>query len=112
MKFNKEELKLIKKALDFYMRIGIGQMTQIKDHPTFISVLSERLKENQPDEPFGSEYHAIRKEADKLFTMGRNELIKEVFTSKDASYGIYNDKVDESCRDALKLIERIEEHQK
>lgn len=111
MEFNKEELDLIKKALDFYMRIGIGQMYVIKDHPTFVSVLSDRMTENQPDNMFSSEYHTIRKEADEVFTLGRNKLINEVFTSKDASYGIYNDKVDESCRDALKLIKRIEEQQ-
>jgi hypothetical protein len=31
----KEQLQLIQRALDFYSRIGIGQFTEIKDHPSF-----------------------------------------------------------------------------
>lgn len=30
-----EQLRLIQRALDFYSRIGIGQFSEIKDHPTF-----------------------------------------------------------------------------
>ena len=30
-----EQLKLIQRALDFYSRIGSGQFSEIKDHPTF-----------------------------------------------------------------------------
>lgn len=30
-----EQLQLVQQALDFYSRIGIGQFTEIKDHPTF-----------------------------------------------------------------------------
>jgi hypothetical protein len=30
-----EQLRLIQNALDFYSRVGMGQFTEIKDHPTF-----------------------------------------------------------------------------
>lgn len=32
---SEEQLRLIQKALDFYSRVGIGQFTEIKNHPTF-----------------------------------------------------------------------------
>ena len=32
---NKKQLQLIQRALDFYSRVGIGQFTEIKNHPTF-----------------------------------------------------------------------------
>jgi hypothetical protein len=34
-----EQLRLIQSALDFYSRIGIGQFTEIKNHPSFESYL-------------------------------------------------------------------------
>jgi hypothetical protein len=30
-----DQLRLIQNALDFYSRVGMGQFTEIKDHPTF-----------------------------------------------------------------------------
>lgn len=39
-----EQLKLIQCALDFYSRVGIGQMWAIKDHPTFQKVLYDKLR--------------------------------------------------------------------
>ena len=35
LEVTKEQLQLIQRALDFYSRIGIGQFTEIKDHPSF-----------------------------------------------------------------------------
>jgi len=35
IELNNQQLQLIQKALDFYIRVGIGQFTVIKDHPTF-----------------------------------------------------------------------------
>ena len=32
---NEKQLQLIQRALDFYSRVGIGQFTEIKNHPTF-----------------------------------------------------------------------------
>lgn len=39
-----EQLRLIQNALDFYSRVGIGQMNVIKDHPTFEGALREKLR--------------------------------------------------------------------
>lgn len=39
-----EQLRLIQQALDFYSRVGIGQMWAIKDHPTYEGVLREKLR--------------------------------------------------------------------
>ena len=39
-----EQLRLIQQALDMYSRIGIGQLWVIKDHPTYYSVLHDKLR--------------------------------------------------------------------
>lgn len=39
-----EQLKLVQHALDFYSRVGIGQMWAIKDHPTYQKVLADKLR--------------------------------------------------------------------
>lgn len=39
-----KQLRLIQSALDFYSRVGIGQMWAIKDHPTYQQVLSDKLR--------------------------------------------------------------------
>ena len=39
-----EQLKLIQTALDFYSRVGIGQMWAIKDHPTYQNVIYDKLR--------------------------------------------------------------------
>ena len=45
-----EQLRLIQNALDFYSRVGIGQMDAIKDHPTFEGALREKLRPKKPIE--------------------------------------------------------------
>jgi len=35
LEVNNDQLSLIQNALDFYSRVGIGQFSVIKDHPTF-----------------------------------------------------------------------------
>jgi len=42
------QLKLIQNALDFYARVGMGQLSVIKEHPTFENVLSNKLRSQQP----------------------------------------------------------------
>ena len=39
-----DQLHLIQKALDFYSRVGIGQMWAIKEHPTYERVLMDKLR--------------------------------------------------------------------
>ena len=44
LQVNDEQLRLIQKALDFYSRVGIGQMWAIKEHPTYENILREKLR--------------------------------------------------------------------
>lgn len=39
-----EQLQLIQRALDFYSRVGIGQFTEIKDHPSFEKALEKACR--------------------------------------------------------------------
>lgn len=41
IELNNSQLRLIQTALDFYSRVGIGQFTEIKNHPTFERYLEE-----------------------------------------------------------------------
>ena len=45
-----EQLKLIQTALDFYSRVGMGQFTEIKDHPTFERHLEDLCRPNKTPE--------------------------------------------------------------
>jgi hypothetical protein len=44
LKLTEEQLALIQKALDFYSRIGIGQMEEILSHPTYYEKLRDELR--------------------------------------------------------------------
>jgi len=44
LEVTEKQLRLIQKALDFYSRVGIGQMWAIKEHPTYEGVLREKLR--------------------------------------------------------------------
>jgi hypothetical protein len=54
-----------------------------------------------------SKYHWIRDAVDVKLTDARNHLIQDHSVSTNGSWGIYNDKVDESCREAFNLIQVI-----
>ena len=143
-----EQLRLIQTALDFYSRVGIGQMEEIARHPTFEKTLYNSLTPNKPIEigdqtnvgvviEIGdgyvktkgiwngkeeervfndvsivrhsidySAYHSMVDAACKLFTEGRNILIGKNMQS-NASYGIFSDNVDDSCRVAFDIIQVI-----
>ena len=150
---NEKQLQLIQRALDFYSRVGIGQFTEIKNHPTFenhlykvcapdktpevgdrtpqgnileikdgkalINGSIDKKKGGWCDKPEWkklkdvelstdySKYHHIRDVADVMFTDARNHLIQDRSVGTNGSWGIYNDKVDESCREAFNLIQVI-----
>lgn len=143
-----EQLRLIQTALDFYSRVGIGQMDEIARHPTFEKALHNSLVPNKPivvgdktnvgtvieisndyiktkgiwngkeeERVFTdvsvvrhsidySIYHTMVDAACKLFIEGRNILIGKDMQS-NASYGIFSDNVDESCRVAFDIIQVI-----
>lgn len=43
-----DQLHLIQKALDFYSRVGTGQMWTIKEHPTYENYLKDKLRSKEP----------------------------------------------------------------
>jgi len=100
-----EQLKLIQEALDMYSRIGIGQFWVIKDHPTFQDILHKGCKVGE-DVDYVL-YHNLRDSADKHLTLGRDILIADSTLGQHGSFGIYNEKVDESCRVAYDLLQVI-----
>ena len=142
-----EQLRLIQNALDFYSRVGIGQMWAIKDHPTYEGVLREKLRPKKvievgdrtergdvvkitknriqtkgtwntkeelrwfPKEDVKlsidyEQFHSIRDNGEKQLNIGRNTLLQEEIHN-NASYGIHNPNVDESCRVAFDIIQVI-----
>ncbi len=53
-----------------------------------------------------SQFHDIRDKGDKILNQGRNMLLQDDLHD-NASYGIYNPNVDESCRVAFDIIQVI-----
>lgn len=47
---NGTQTKVLQNALDFYSRVGIGQMETILEHPTFVKLLYDSLTPNKPIE--------------------------------------------------------------
>jgi len=101
-----KQLRLIQQALDFYSRIGIGQLDEIKDHPTFAKYLAEQVKDVDGKVDY-ERYHLIREQADNAFTQGRNMLWNDFTRDRNGSWGIHNPNVDESCMVAYDLIQVI-----
>jgi hypothetical protein len=143
-----DQLKLIQTALDFYSRVGIGQFTEIKNHPTFEQSVyyncspykklevgdhtmrgeitkitkaaiwtkgrwsgQEEVKkwtdiENVKLSPDWEKYHRLRGDVDKQLNVARNLLIGDNI-GVNGSWGIYHSRVDESCRIAFSIIEKI-----
>lgn len=100
-----KQLQLIQKSLDFYSRVGIGQFDAIKDHPTFEKHLHKEFEID--GETDYTRYHAVRDSADNVIFQARNILYNDNSLSRNGSWGIYNKKVDESCREAFDLIQVI-----
>ena len=100
-----DQLRLIQQALDFYSRVGIGQFDAIKDHPTFEKHLHKEFEIDGKTDY--NRYHAVRDSADNVIFQARNILYNDNSLSKNGSWGIYNPKVDESCREAFDLIQVI-----
>lgn len=50
LEMNEDQVQLLQDALDFYSRVGIGQMDRILDHPTYKNYLAEKLRSKKPFE--------------------------------------------------------------
>jgi hypothetical protein len=101
-----QQLNLIQEALDFYSRVGIGQFDVIKDHPTFYNVLHKSFTSKDGKMDY-ERYHAIRNNVDMMMVSPRNALLNHLDLPRNASWGIYNPEVDESCRVAYDLVQVI-----
>jgi len=106
IELNNTQLRTIQSALDMYLRIGIGQFTVIKDHPTFQKHLSNLFQDKNGKTDYNV-YHKFRDMADNTLTEGRNILIRELNKGTNASWGINHQSVDESCREAHDIIQVI-----
>jgi len=100
------QLRLIQEALDFYSRVGIGQFDVIKEHPTFEEHLKNEFK-NEEGKIDYNRYHEVRNNVDVMLVQPRNMLLNSPLLGRNASWGIYNPSVDESCRIAFDLIQVI-----
>jgi hypothetical protein len=103
---SEEQLRLIQRALDFYSRIGIGQFTEIKDHPTFQNNLINQFKDDNGKTDY-TRYHEVRDAVDMMLVQPRNMLYNDTSMSVNGGWGIHNPNVDDSCRDAYDLIQVI-----
>lgn len=105
IQLTEEQLRLVQDALEMYSRIGIGQFWVIKDHPTFEKLL--RSKCTSGGETDYGLYHEMRDAADKHLSLGRDTLICNSTLGLHGSYGIFNEKVDDSCRVAYDIVQVI-----
>jgi hypothetical protein len=101
-----EQLRLVQTALDFYSRVGIGQFEEIKNHPTFTNHLRNEFKDENGKTDYGR-YHEVRDIVDTILVQPRNMLLGDLKLPKNASWGIHNPDVDESCRVAFDIIQVI-----
>tara|TARA_R110001606_G_C15169976_1_gene628042 strand:+ start:38 stop:634 length:597 start_codon:yes stop_codon:yes gene_type:complete len=146
-----EQLTLIQQSLDFYSRVGAGQFTVIKDHPSFQRNLEDICrpeKEIEVDDktPQGkvlevkggkalidgsvvdgrwnkksewkkiedvklstdyTRYHSIRDVVDNRLSEARNTLINDFSVGTNGNWGIYNKRVDDTCRMAFDIVQVI-----
>ena len=52
-------------------------------------------------------YHSIRDQVDTMLADCRNHLIQDYSVGKNGSWGIYNNDVDETCRESFNMIQVI-----
>jgi len=64
-----DQLRLIQNALDFYSRVGMGQFTEIKDHPTFERHLHREFALGK--KPFKVGDNTMRGEVVEICSKGR-----------------------------------------
>ena len=54
-----------------------------------------------------TKYHSIRDNVDARLAEVRNTLIQDYSVGKNGNWGIYNEKVDETCREAYDILQVI-----
>lgn len=101
------QLRLIQQALDFYSRVGIGQMWAIKEHPTYENHLRDKLRSKEPLKVGDSceRGEVVEIGEGYIKTKGRQGNGEEIKTWTDVEnvkhsidYGIYHDLRDKGKR--------------
>ena len=103
--FTTEELRLIRYALDLYIRVGIGHLEAIKDHPTYRNHLANEFKDDKGNTIY-SQYHLVRDQVDSKLS----EVKKLLYNDENGflgHWGIGHPNVDESCREAYDLMRKL-----
>jgi len=77
-----QQLSLVRDALDFYSRIGVGQFNVIKDHPTFENHLIDAFAKQGPlvvgdKTPRGEVVEITKKSIKTRGSWGNGEEVKE-----------------------------------
>jgi len=102
-----------KKELEIGDRTEYGEVVEItkkkvKTKGTWNT--KEEIREYKKDEVKlsidYSAFHDIRDRGEKILNQGRNVLLQDELHD-NASYGIYNPNVDESCREAFDIVQVI-----
>ena len=95
---SKETLDLINKSLEFYAKVGSGDFGEIIEHPTFNNLLKNLAKvDNKVDSEY---FYLLKGEVKKHLINGRNVI-------SQTEWGLYSDKIDESCIKAYHIHEYI-----
>lgn len=102
---SEKELLLINKALDFYSRVGSGQFTEIVEHPTFQKVANEISKKKNGEIDYNL-YHQKRDNF-KIKLCHARDIFTEENHGTNGNWGIFNEKIDESCVIAYNLQQQI-----
>lgn len=95
IELTEEQAQILANALDFYIRVGIGQFEAIPRHPTFKKTLETKTTDNG-DTDWGK-YHKTMDDADKMLSHLKPLLTEDLPAMVNGSYGIYADSVDKSC---------------
>lgn len=105
LELNEEQLRIIQNALDFYGRVGIGQIGRVLDHPTYENYLSEKFLSGE-DRDFGG-YHKKKDDVTNDLIQARDDVFFDDRMGRNGSFGFSNKYVDESCKIAFDMIQVI-----
>lgn len=109
IELTQEQCSVVQKALELYSRIGIGQLDEVTNHPTFQKHLKEQFKDENGKTDYGR-YHERMDSVRAALVHPRNMLIDDPTMPQNASWGIYHPSVDESCRVAFD-IQQVVRHE-
>jgi thiamine pyrophosphokinase len=108
LEVTEDQLHLIQDALDLYSRIGIMQFDRILEHPTIEKYIVDKHSEgDEGDKQMDwKDIHKERDLAKKTLDDLKYDLTNGYLLS-GGNMGIFNKKVDESCRVAFDLQQVI-----